>query len=145
MQKEIAELSCKRSLYTEMSRTTTWRKKQKADTSLNMKASSDLLHLFLAVYMMKWLQLSQSPSSTLLANALLLVSLSYSSKLSIEITKLTSFQTATHNLLPTNKEKLEMHLNEVNQKYGQEKMNASIYFIQTIWYKGNNMTKHIRK
>ncbi|CAG8519248.1 5562_t:CDS:1, partial [Racocetra fulgida] len=41
IQKEIAELKRKRSLYTRTSRTTAWRKKQKADTLLNVKALSD--------------------------------------------------------------------------------------------------------
>ncbi|CAG8796555.1 645_t:CDS:1, partial [Racocetra fulgida] len=53
IQKEIAELKRKRSLYTGTSRTTAWRKKQKANTSLNVKASPDLSHLFPAVDTMK--------------------------------------------------------------------------------------------
>ncbi|CAG8545783.1 4696_t:CDS:2, partial [Cetraspora pellucida] len=103
MQKEIAELSCKRSSYTKMSRTTTWRKKQKVDTSLGMKASSNLSHLFPAVNIMKWLQLSQSPLSMLIGRYI---------KLLLD---------------------------------GQEKMNASIHLAQTIWCKGDNTAKCIRK
>ncbi|CAG8596865.1 7920_t:CDS:2 [Cetraspora pellucida] len=114
MQKETAELKRKRSSYTGISRTTVWRKKQKADTSL----------------------------TTLLANALSLVLQSSSSRLSIEITEPKSSQTATHNSLSINKKKLEMRLNEINQKC---KMNANIHLAQTIWGKGDSMAKRIRK
>ncbi|CAG8485347.1 18694_t:CDS:2 [Racocetra fulgida] len=108
MQKEIAELKHKRSSYTGTSRTTAWRKKQKTDTSLNVKASPDLSHLFLAVDTMKRLQLSQPPSETLLANALSLVSRSSSSIPPTEIIEQTPSQTATYNSPSINKEKLEM-------------------------------------
>ncbi|CAG8825334.1 6605_t:CDS:1, partial [Cetraspora pellucida] len=73
-QKEYAKLKYKRSLYTGISRMTIWRKKQKADTLLNIEASSDLSHLFPAVNIIKRLQLLQPLSATLLANTLSLVS-----------------------------------------------------------------------
>ncbi|CAG8673261.1 11527_t:CDS:1, partial [Racocetra fulgida] len=65
----------KKAPYTGMSRTTAWRKKQKVNTSLNIEASPDLSHLFLAANIVKQLQSPQPPFAVLLANALLLVNL----------------------------------------------------------------------
>ncbi|CAG8617159.1 14035_t:CDS:1 [Racocetra fulgida] len=74
MQKKIVELRNKRPSYTRMSRTIAWRKKQKANTLLNVETSPDLLHLFSAVDIIKRLRLLQPPLAMLLANTLSLVS-----------------------------------------------------------------------
>ncbi|CAG8708028.1 14281_t:CDS:2 [Dentiscutata erythropus] len=69
----IVKINHSKALYTGMSRTTAWRKIQKARVSSNVEILPNLSHLFPAANLVKRLQLLQSFSMVLLSNTLSLV------------------------------------------------------------------------